>query len=525
MLRRGVTRAFGTKLRSVIFLGTRNRVYSFLSGVFVTLLLQSSTATTLIVSSFASKNLITASSALAVILGADVGTSVACLILSYDLSWLYSVLMITGFFLFTFKKSPGLWKNSGRALIGLSLMLLSLRLIKEYVAPLEHSEILPFLLDALESDLLFTLFVSAIVTWLFHSSLAFVLLTASFAHAGLLLPDLGAIMVIGANMGGCFAPIIATIKEPAALRITTGNLIARFLGAIVFLQVTDIYGDFISLFSVSDSEYVVLNHVGLNLFIAILFLPAAGVISEFCSKIVKEKSSDDDLSNPKHLDINVLEIPPLALACATRETIRIADIVERMLSDTMLALKHNDKSFVDSVREKDDVVDNLYMSVKSYMAKISHESMDSDEAYRYVQVLSFATIIEHTGDIIDKSLMPIAAKKIRNQYNFSDEGFKEIEEIHKMTLESLVLAQSLFVYGDIDTAGRILEKRTIMKQAEADASIAHIHRIRRKVPESISTSSIHMDIIRDLVRINSYMCDLAYPFIEKEEKLQRWLKV
>ncbi len=232
LVRLGVTYGFGSNLRGVLAASTQNRVKSFFSGLFITTLLQSSTATILIISAFAGQGMIKAGAGLAMVLGADVGTTLVAQVFSFDLSFLAPVFMVLGYFAFTVKNS-GRFKNLGRILIGLALMLIALGLIKEAAVPLKSSETLPIILQALEKDPLFAVLVIALLTWISHSSLAIILLLMSFVASGVLPLMLGFYMVLGANLGGVIPPILATLKDhPEARRVPLGNLFIRLTGVI-----------------------------------------------------------------------------------------------------------------------------------------------------------------------------------------------------------------------------------------------------------------------------------------------------
>lgn len=520
LVRLGVTHGFGAEIRRVLAAGTKNRILSFLSGMGITALLQSSTATVLIVAGFAGQGMIGAATGLAMVLGADVGTTLVAQLFSFDLSFLIPLFMITGYIAFTMKNS-GRFKNLGRIFIGLALMLFALAWIKESAEPLKESEILPIILNALQKDEIFAILIAALLTWLAHSSLAIILLLMSFVASGVLPLLLAIYMVLGVNIGGTIPPILATLKDnPDALRIPVGNFIIRLIGVVAVYYFVPYIKPYMDFSVMEETRKIVNFHTIFNIGLAIVFLPLTGVISNLARKIIPDRIEKDDIKKPRYLDHKDLTTPSVALAAATRETLRMADIVQEMLEDTMRVFKTNDMKLLEAVREKDDVIDHLYEQIKIYMAKLSQELMDPKEAQRYVQVLTFSTNIEHAGDVIDKNLMPLALKKIKRQIDFSEEGLKEITHIHKLVLESVQLAQSIFVSGDVDMAKKILKDKRIIREAEITGMASHIERLGDGVPETIATSSLHVDIIRDYRRINSYMCTVAYPLLDAKDRYE-----
>lgn len=520
LLRLGVTRGFGAGLHRFLARSTGNPVYALLSGIGVTTILQSSTAAVLIVTSFVAQGMMASKAALAVILGADVGTTLVAQALSFDLRWLAPVLMIVGYVLFSVERS-GFVKNIGRILVGLALMLFALGWIRMSAQPLKESDVLPVLFESLEYDAFFAVLVAAALTWMAHSSLAVILLLVSLSVSGVVPLDLALVMVLGANAGASIAPLVATWRDgPVALRIPLGNLLIRVVGvalALPFVGQAEILMRHLS----EDPARVIVNfHTFFNVVLALAFLPFVGMIDRMCRRLVPDRPDKADPGRPRYLDYKSLDTPAIALSNAARETLRMAEMLQGMLEDTIVALRDNDERTVTRIRERDDVIDRIYGALKIYMARLTQEFMDPKEGARYVQILTFATNIEHSGDVIDKNLMPMALKKIRNRQSFSQEGSKEIENIHRLVLDSVRLAQTIFVSGDFALARQLIAEKETIRVAEIKASTAHIERLREGVPESIATSNLHLDIIRDLRRINTYMCPVAYAILEAKGMLR-----
>jgi phosphate:Na+ symporter len=524
LLRLGIMHGFGAELRRALAVSTSNRIKSFFSGMAITALLQSSTATVLIVAAFAGQGMIKSAAGLAMVLGADVGTTIVAQVFSFDLSFLAPLFMVFGYFAFSMKSS-GRFKNLGRILIGLALMLFALGWIREAAIPLKTSETLPLILQALEADPFFAVVVVALLTWMAHSSLAIILLLMSFVASGVLPLVLGFYMVLGANLGGVVPPILATLKDhPEARRVPVGNLFIRLIGITAIFMFIPLIAPYLSQFDNVPERQIVNFHTAFNVFLALMFLPFTSVVSNLTKKLIPDRIEADDVNKARYLDTKDLSTPKVALAAATRETLRMADIVQEMLDDTIRVLKTNDQILLEKVRAEDDVIDSIYHQIKIYMAKLSQEFMDPKEAQRYVQVLTFSTNLEHAGDVIDKNIMPLALKKIKRQIDFSEEGMKEIEHIHHLVMESVQLAQSIFVSDDKELAEQLLKDKQDIRDAEIEGMATHIERLGTGNPETIDTSSLHVDIIRDYRRINSYMCTVAYPLLEEDDERERRFK-
>lgn len=487
----------------------------------MTTLLQSSMATTLIVTAFAGQGMVNASTGLAIILGADVGTTLVAQVLSVDISIATPILMVAGYILFSMEHN-GKFKNVGRILIGLAFMLMALAWIRSSAAPLKESETLPLILEPLSRDPFFAVLLAALFTWIAHSSLAIVLLVMSLVASGVLPLTLALYMVLGANMGGTIAPLISTLRDnPDAMRIPLGNMLIRIIGVLAVIPFIQFALPYLSMWEVDHAKQVVDFHTAFNIVLALSFLPFTGMLNKLLKKALPDRPLSDDPGRTRYLNDKDLDIPSVALASAARETLRMGDIIQKMLEDTLQVFKSNDEKLMNRVREEDDTVDKIYNGIKNYMAKLSQEFMDPKEAMRYVQILTFSTNLEHIGDVIDKNLMALAQKKIKSQNSFSDAGFREIEHIHRLVLESVQLAQSLFISGDKDTARRLIEGKDVIRKAETDGMTTHIHRLRSALPETIATSSLHLDIIRDYRRINAYISTVAYPILEESGEVHK----
>ncbi len=524
----GVTRAFGADLHLFISRCTSNRILGFLSGIGVTALVQSSTATALIVAGFCDKGLMTVAAGITVMLGANVGTALIAQAMSFHLEWLMPMLLFAGFVTFTAFQKKGKGAHIGRMMIGLGIMLCALYWIRDASAPLKNSEILPMVLQSLDTDPIFSVLVASILTWICHSSLAIVLLMVSLVSGGVLPVHMGLAMVLGANLGGAMAPLMATLKDsPQAARVPLGNLITRLIGVVLMLPFLYPVMEYLNAFSSKDHQILVNFHVMFNVLLAIAFMPFSGVVAKAVMKILPDKKVTDDPGQARYLDQKELSTPAIALSSAARETLRMADIVQNMLEDTIIALRTNDETLVYRIRERDDVLDNLHKAIKLYMAKMTRGSLDPNESKQYVQILSFSTNLEHVGDTIDKSMMEMALVKIRSHKRFSTQGWEEILDIHNLVMETIRLGQSVFVSNDTKLARRLLESKDRLRLAEARGTESHMQRIREGLADTIESSSLHLDIIRDYRRINSYMASIAYPILEEAGLLSesRWKTV
>ncbi len=519
MVRTGLTRAFGAALRRAIAACSRNRFTAFLGGIAITGLLQSSTATSLLVSSFAGRGLIPLSIAFAIMLGADIGTTIAAQVLSFDLGWISPLLIGAGVITFLSSESDKP-RHLGRVAIGLGLMLLSLKLLALATQPLRNAPAFMALLQGLQDEYVIAVVVGTLATWFVHSSLSTVLLVMSFAGSGLIEPRLALALVIGANIGGALAPYMAQSgADVEARRVPLANLMTRAVVGVALLPFLGPIVEGLAMIDPSATRLPVNFHTAYNIAASLVFLPLVDVVAWACRRLLPARPVTDDPGKPRHLDPNVLDTPAEALGCALRETLNLGDRVADMLRQTIDVFERSDPKAVKAIEDADDAVDRLYEAIKLYLIQTSRTELGEEDGKRYIEILTFTTNLEHIGDIVDKNLMELATKKIRNRYAFSPEGMAELRAFHALVLENLRLALNVFTTRDIMLARRLVAEKTAMREAEAKAADSHYARLREGRMESIETSSIHMDVIRDLKRINGHLASVAYPILEAAGEL------
>jgi len=261
-------------------------------------------------------------------------------------------------------------------------------------------------------------------------------------------------------------------------------------------------------------------HTAFNVLMALLFILPLNALAAFLERLLPERVKARDPATPLYLDETALATPSVALACAARETLHIGDLVETMLRQTMTALMSDDRRLVAEISRTDDAVDKLDEAVKLYLTKLTRESLGERDGRRAMEIISFSINLEHVGDIVDKNLMEAAAKKIKHKIVFSREGAAELEAFHEEVCDNLKLAFSVFMSGDLATARQLITEKAKLRETEFAAAENHLARLREGRVESIESSSLHLDILRDLKRIHSHICSVAYPVLERAGELQ-----
>lgn len=522
MVNTGIIRAFGARLRRFLGKVLKRRLPAFLAGMGVTAILQSSTATALMLSSFTASGLVALAPALAVMLGANVGTTLIVQVLSFDASAIAPTLLLLGFLAFKRSKQT-LVKDLGRVGIGLGLMLLSLEMLVSSLEPIQDAPIARELFAVITGEPVLTLLIGAVLTWAAHSSVATVLLTMSLATSGLITPVAALALVLGANLGSALNPLLEGLggSNPAHRRMPLGNLLNRLLGCIIFVPLLPLAVELMSALDAQPARLTANFHMLFNLVMALLFIVPLGLVARLLERLLPEAENENDPGRALYLDPHALDTPGIALPSAARETMHMGDIIEKMLQDSITAIMTNDRKLVSQVSNMDDAVDRLHESIKLYVVRITQSTMDDRQSRRAMEILSLAINLEHIGDIIDKNLMELASKKIKKQLQFSPEGTRELNEIHRAVQDNLRLAMNVFLSGDVASARMLLAQKSRIRDLEFQAAENHIERLRQQRLESVETSSLHLDILRDLKRIHSHICSTAYPALEAAGELRQ----
>ena len=514
IVRTGILRVFGERLRQVLAVGMGSRFTAAGSGLVVTSLVQSSTATCLIVASFLGRGLVPLAAGLAVMLGADVGTSLMAVLFSFDLSWLSPFLIFVGVVMFVTREGTTAGRL-GRVAIGLGLIMMSLHLIGEHTRPLTEAPAVRALLVALPNEVLLDILVGAVLTVLAYSSLAIVLLTATLAASGILPIAVALGLVLGANLGSGVLAVLSTSQAPVAeRRLPLGNLAFKLAGCIVAIPLMPYLRPWLQAGVPGVHQQVVFFHLAFNVALAVLLIGLTGPMARALQRWFTVPAAVAAGVRNSHLDLSALATPSLAISCAAREALHQADVVENMLRGILPVMRENDLALAERLRKMDDQVDELYTAIKLYLTQVSREALSEREGRRWADVMSFTINMEQIGDIIERVLQDVEDKKIRKGRSFSDAGMAEIVHLHERLIANLRLGMSVFLDGHLRDARKLLEEKARFRDLQFEYAATHIARLADNTVQSIETSSLHLDLISDLKRINSHICSIAYPILE-----------
>jgi phosphate:Na+ symporter len=520
MVQTGIQRAFGAKLRSFLGSALRNRFKAFLAGMGVTAILQSSTATGLMVTGFAAGGLVDLAPALAVMLGANVGTTLIVQVLSFNVAEVAPALILIG--LLMFRRASTGPRDFGRVLIGLGLVLMALHQFVDLLTPYEDVPSLRMFLGAVATQPVLDVILAAGLTWAAHSSVAIVLLIMSFATKGTVPPEAAFALVLGANLGTAINPVLegATGDDPAAKRLPLGNLLNRLLGVGIALAALPYIGPWLVTIDLDNSRVVADFHTAFNLILALVFFPLLTPYASLLRRWLPARIAEGDPSRPMYLDPMAQEIPVIALGAAAREALRLADVLESMLQGLRDVFEKGDRRQISGTKRLDDILDKLNTAIKAYLTSLDPEALSEGDHRRVTEILAFATNMEQAGDIVDKNLLGLATKKLKRGLAFSEEGQAELLTMIDRLTANLRAAASLFMTEDERAARLLAAEKEAFRNLEVSATASHFQRLRSGRVDTAETSSLHLDALRHLKQINTHLvAAAAYPVLESKGEL------
>jgi phosphate:Na+ symporter len=486
-----------------------------LAGALVTAIIQSSSATTVMLIGFVSAGLMAFPHTLGVILGADIGTTFTVQLIAFKLTD-YALLLVGVGFLVMFISRRRAVRDLGQALLGFGLIFLGLKVMLDGMAPLRGNVLAQQVLAALAGNAVVGMLAAAVFSAVVHSSAATIGLAITLASQQLLSLDGAIAIVLGANIGTCATALAASIGTTTeAKRVAVAHIAFKVLGAALIFPFIDPFTRLVDASAGDAARQIANAHTLFNVGISLAFLPFSTLAARFIVTLVPEQEQGDNPFKTRYLDERSLDQVALALGQATREALRMADVVQGMLRDAIAVFRTNDQEMLEDVERRDDQVDFLEREIKLFLARLRRETMSPDLSRREIALISFIGNLENIGDIIDKNLMDLARKKVYQGRNFSEAGWAEIIEFHSMVAKNLERGIAAFAANDRSLAQEVLDERPVVRQREREFRESHLARLRAGLAESLETSEIHLDVLTNLKRISSHITALVFPILEE----------
>ncbi|MFO2465319.1 Na/Pi cotransporter family protein [Pseudomonas sp. 15FMM2] len=517
IVRTGILRVYGSNLRQVIGQNMAKRWLAFIAGILVTAMVQSSNATAMLVTSFVGQGLMGLTPALATMLGADVGTALMARVLTLDLSWLSPLLIFLGVIFFLSRKQTRAGQM-GRVGIGLGLIILALQLIVEAAGPITHAQGVKVLFASLTGDILLDALIGALFAMISYSSLAAVLLTATLAGAGVIGLHVAIGLVIGANIGsGVLAFLSTNMQNAAGRQVALGSLLYKLIGLLLIIPVLDPLVLWLDTLDYSAQGMVISFHLLYNVIRCLILLPTIAPMARLCAWLLPERPEANGLAKPRHLDATALTTPSLALANAVRETLRLGDLVDTMLTSALDVLRGKQTAITQEMRSLSDDVEALYSAIKLYLAQMPREDLSEQDSRRWAEIIELSINLKLAGDLIERMLRKVQQQKTSQRRSFSEVGLEELAGLHSQLIANLRLGLTVFLSADPECARQLLREKRRFRAQERRLAHAHVSRLQRKIVQSLETSSLHLELIADMKRLNSMFCSSAYVVLETSE--------
>jgi phosphate:Na+ symporter len=517
IVRTGILRVYGSQLRRILSQNMSKRPLAFIAGILVTALVQSSNATAMLVTSFVGQRLMALTPALAIMLGADVGTALMARVLTFDLSWLSPLLIFLGVILFLSRKQTRAGQL-GRVGIGLGLIILALQLIVTSAAPITHASGVKVLFASLTGDIMLDALIGAMFALISYSSLAAVLLTATLAGSDIISLPVAIGLVIGANIGsGLLAFLSTSMQNVAGRQVALGSLLYKLIGLLLIIPVLNPLVAWMDSLDFSPQSLVISFHVSYNTLRCLLMLPSVGPMARLCAWLLPERPETSGVAKPRHLDATALVTPSLALANAVRETLRLGDLIESMLNAMQEVLRGTQTAVTAQMRSLNDDAEALYNAIKLYLAQMPREDLGEQDSRRWAEIIELAINLKLASDLIERMLRKVQQQKTSQRRSFSEVGLEELTGLHSQLLLNLRLGLSVFVSADPESARQLLREKRKFRAQERRLAHAHVSRLQRKVVQSLETSSLHLELIADMKRLNSLFCSSAYAVLETSD--------
>jgi len=510
MVQTGIQRGFGPRLGLVLAGALRNRFLAFLSGLGVTACLQSSTATGLMLTGFAAGGFVELLPALAVMLGANVGTTLIVQVLSVDVVGLAPCLFLIGLIMFN-RGDATRTRDLGRVAIGLGLMLLSLHQLLDVITPYEDVPSLRLFMGALTTQPVLAVLLAAIVTWAAHSSVAIVLLVMSFAAKGVIPPHAAFALVLGANLGTAINPLLegVTGADPSAKRLPFGNLLNRALGCGIALIALPVISPWLVSVVPDNARAVADFHTGFNLILAAVFFPLLGPYAALLRRWFPARVDPADPTKPLYLYRAATDVPSVAIGAAAREALRLVDVLDAMLQSARDAFELGDRKQIAQTKRLDDVLDKLNMAIKSYLGSLDVDAMTEADHQRVEDIMTFAHNLEYAGDIVEKNLMGLASKRLKRGLGFAAKDQAELTAALNRLTANLQAAASVFMSDDVKAARMLAAEKETFRDMEAAATQAHFSRLRAGGTQLTEASALQLDVLRDIKQVNTHLVAAA----------------
>jgi len=521
----GMKKAAGNRMRNILAALTKNRVIALIVGAFVTMIIQSSSATTVMLVSFVQAQLMSYAQALGVIMGANIGTTVTAQLVAFKLTD-YALGMITVGFIMTMFSKRETFKHFGEALLGFGILFFGMYLMSDAMKPLRDYQPFQDLMIGLENPW-FGLLIGALFTGLIQSSSAFTGIVITLAMNGLITLEAGIPLILGANVGTCITAGLAsigTIRD--AKRVAIAHVLFNIGGVLIFIWFIPYLADFVRTLSSDTPRQIANAHTIFNITVGIVFLPFTTLLAKLVYKILPDKEIEKGvIPTTWHLDNSQISHPAIAIGLVQSELSRMTKIVARMLRAIIHPFTTDDPgedeiylklSVLEGIDMREDKIDFLDEKVVNYLLQIGRQELSNQQMSEVYAMISIANDLESIGDVIHRDMLPLVEKRRQLDSDFSEEGKKELKAYHVKMSKQMSRLQDALSEMDPTMAKKILRKEEKYVILESDFRIRHVKRLRDEMEESLETHEVHVEFLDLLKQVSVHLANIAKTIMEIE---------
>jgi len=503
-------RAAGARLRRAMMALARRPLAAFGVGVLATALTQSSSAISSLLVGLASAQLVPLSAAVVMVLGANVGSTLVVQLLAFHITD-YAVILAGGGAAIAMATRRTALRDVGQALFGFGLVLLGLAALQTGSTPIAASHVTAEVLRSLSGAPVVLALVGLILAMAFASSAAAIGLVLVLAASGALPPVAALALVLGANVGSTMTALLPALGggTAAGRRLALIHTGTKLTGAVIALVALNPVAMLLSSMRLDAAAQVAVAHLSFNLALAAIFVPLAAPLARLAGALIPDRTTSV-AAGPRYLDSEALAMPAVALGQATREILRMTDIVTEMLGLSIHAFEDGGAAIPARIDTLDDQLDDLEAAIKRYLTQLDEDRMTEEQAHREIALLYTITDLEEIGDIIDKQIMRLARRKRRGQLAFSDEGWNDLISYHSEVTAALQQALAALAAQDPTIAAEFLVRKTRFAQMKRQFHLRHLHRLRSGLPPSVASSAIHLDLLDAMSRVLSHASNIAH---------------
>ncbi|ACV61879.1 Na/Pi-cotransporter II-related protein [Desulfofarcimen acetoxidans DSM 771] len=515
MLSESLQTIAGLRLKIILSTLTKNRFVGMLLGVVITVLFQSSTATSVILVGLTSASIITLNQTLSVLLGSGIGTTITAQLIAFKITEVALPMVGIGAMIIFFTKRVK-HRQYGLAILGFGLTFLGLKIMSDTMYPLRDDPFFQHLMVGLENKPFLAMLIASLFAFLVHSSAATIGIIMLLAMQGLTSLESAIFLLFGANIGTCFTAILSSLgSSRESQRVAFAQVLFKIIGVVIMLPIVHPFADFVAMTTSNHGHQVANAHTVYNILVAVVCLPFLNKFESVLSKIIPDKKESKNMQVPRYLNDESIKSPVIGIGLATRETLHMSDHVSDMTFAILKVFKENDPELLEYIMEKEKYVDILARETSQFLAKILRQTLTKADFNRCIGLMNIVNDFEHIGDIIEKYIIDLAKEKYKINFDFSEKGWQELNEMHERVCEIIRMVSIALATNNQDLAREVLSIQPELFKLEKHFRQRHIDRLMEGAQCTEETSSIHLDLINAFLRISDHVKNIANTIVSE----------